>query len=410
MEPNKKKRIKALLPLLLLPFAALLFYLVGGGSSAGSAPPLIGGLNTIIPSPADPDQNLDKLSLYNKMEKDSLEEMKKFDPFKLFSSEAENSAELPIGGVEAPFSTTGAFSGLSQQGRAGQPDAQVVNMERKLAELQAVIDAPVAPVPGPKPGVPVEKNLEEFAHLENMMNSIREEPTGDKELLQMNGMLEKILDIQHPQRVLERVKEQSAQHVDRVYPVEHVNRKVTPAYFGALKPDSATAKKSMFYDNAELDTSSQDDYVAIAAVVHDEQILVSGAFVKIRIKQAFYVAGILVPSGSFLYGNCSLSGERLMISVTSVRAGNSVLPVGLSVYDLDGNAGIRIPGSISRDASKQSTDQALQQVALTTLDPSLTAQATTAAVETAKTLISKKVRLIRVTVKSDYPILLKSDQ
>lgn len=85
------------------------------------------------------------------------------------------------------------------------------------------------------------------------------------------------------------------------------------------------------------------------------------------------------------------------------------VPVALSVYDMDGMAGIYIPGAITRDVAKQSTDNALQSVALNSLDPSIGAQAASAGIETAKTLISKKVKLVRVTVKAGYQILLKDN-
>jgi conjugative transposon TraM protein len=412
MEPNKKKRVKAMLPLFALPFAAILFYVAGGGQSSRAIPDNNSGLNTILPSPAGEEETLDKLSLYRKLERDSAEALRQYDPFNLFPAVDNDSAgRVPAGAIESPFGEDRLFRSGATQGRQSEPDIQIANMERKLAELQSVIDAPqvTRSLPSSSPDIPRSDDME-FAQLENMMKSIREEPTQDKELLQMNGMLEKILDIQHPQRVIDRVKEASSLQADKAFPIEHLNQNVAPDYFGAIKADSASAGKQRFFDNTAVDTTRANANAAISAAVHDEQTLVSGAFVKIRIRQPFYVAGVLIPTGAFVFGNCSLAGERLNISVSSVRAGNLVLPVNLSVYDLDGNAGIRIPGSISRDASKQGADQAIQQVALASLDPSLAAQATTAAVETAKSLISKKVRLIKVTVKSDYPVLLKSAQ
>jgi hypothetical protein len=82
----------------------------------------------------------------------------------------------------------------------------------------------------------------------------------------------------------------------------------------------------------------------------------------------------------------------------------------MEVYDMDGLAGIYIPGAISRDVAKQSTDNALQSVALGSLDPSLGAQAASAGIETAKNLLSKKVKLVKVQVKAGYRILLKDKQ
>ena len=95
--------------------------------------------------------------------------------------------------------------------------------------------------------------------------------------------------------------------------------------------------------------------------------------------------------------------------VTGVRYQNSLLPVALSAYDMDGLEGIYIPGAISRDVAKQSTDNALQNVGLNNLDPSIGMQAAGAGIQAAKSLISKKVKLIKVTVKAGYQVLLKDN-
>ena len=105
-----------------------------------------------------------------------------------------------------------------------------------------------------------------------------------------------------------------------------------------------------------------------------------------------------------------MNNERLKIGFRSIRCGNSILPVALEAYDLDGLAGIYIPGSINRDAVKQSGDQAINSLGLATLDPSIGAQAASAGVQTAKTLLSHKMKLVNVTVKAGYQVLLKDDR
>ena len=97
------------------------------------------------------------------------------------------------------------------------------------------------------------------------------------------------------------------------------------------------------------------------------------------------------------------------MNINSVRYQHSLYPVKLEVYDIDGLPGIYIPGAINRDVAKQSTDNALQSVALNSLDPSIGAQAASAGIEAAKTLLSKKVKMIKVEVKAGYKILLKDN-
>jgi len=72
-------------------------------------------------------------------------------------------------------------------------------------------------------------------------------------------------------------------------------------------------------------------------------------------------------------------------------------------------SGLYIPGSINRDVAKQSADQSLSGVDLVSMDPSIRAQATAAGITAAKTLLSKKVKLVKVTVKAGYKVLLKDN-
>jgi hypothetical protein len=82
--------------------------------------------------------------------------------------------------------------------------------------------------------------------------------------------------------------------------------------------------------------------------------------------------------------------------------------VKLEVFDLDGISGLYIPGAITREVAKQSADQSSQAIGISPLDPSLGAQAANAGLEMAKTLFSKKTKLVKVSVKAGYQVLLQS--
>ncbi len=110
---------------------------------------------------------------------------------------------------------------------------------------------------------------------------------------------------------------------------------------------------------------------------------------------------------TFVYGTASLKGERLTVEISSIRFQNSVFPVELLLYDIDGLEGIYIPGAISRDAAKASAERSIQPLGIASLDDSWGSQATGAGIEAAKSLLSKKVKLVKVMVKSGYQVLLK---
>ena len=75
--------------------------------------------------------------------------------------------------------------------------------------------------------------------------------------------------------------------------------------------------------------------------------------------------------------------------------------------DMDGLAGIYIPGAITRDAAKQSYENSLQSVDIGSYDPSVTGTITSAGLNAAKTLLTKKARQVKVFVKAGYKILLR---
>jgi conjugative transposon TraM protein len=129
-----------------------------------------------------------------------------------------------------------------------------------------------------------------------------------------------------------------------------------------------------------------------------------------KLTRDIYVNGVLIPKNQFIHGICVLSGERLKVDISTIRNGSAIYPVSLSVFDLDGLEGIHVPGAIARDVAKQSSNQALQDVQLNSLDPSIEVQAASAGIETVKSLVSKKTKLIKVSVKAGYKILLMDSQ
>lgn len=254
-------------------------------------------------------------------------------------------------------------------------------------------------------------NSGDMHKLEQMMQAMNQRVGADPEMQQLNAMLEKILDIQHPDRVQESLKQTSEAKKGQLFAVEvNNNNDVSLLSNNRAKnfPDSFTLTNSFYsLDNT---ASSNEIQNSIEAVIHETQTLVNGAPVKLRLVNDVYINGVLISKDNFVFGAADLNGERLAIKINSIRYRNSLFPVELSVFDMDGMEGIYIPGAITRDVAKQSADRAAQQIGITTLDPSIGAQAASAGIEAAKALFSKKVKLIKVTVKAGYKVLLRDEK
>jgi conjugative transposon TraM protein len=235
--------------------------------------------------------------------------------------------------------------------------------------------------------------------LENLMQNMNRDSGTDPELTQLNSMMEKILDIQHPDRVKVRAHSVEAQKA------VSIEKAASTASISLLDTIAVENNANGFYGLEDNNLSEENN--AVEAVIHQDQTIVSGSIIKMRLLNGIYVNGILIGKGSFIYGKSSINGERLEIEVKSIKSGSSIYPVNLQVYDMDGLDGIYIPGAITRDALKRSYQNSLQSIDMGSYDPSVKGKITSAGIDAAKTLLTRKARQVKVFVKAGYRILLR---
>ncbi|MDB5198725.1 MAG: hypothetical protein JWO92_688 [Chitinophagaceae bacterium] len=413
----RKRKFYLVLPLLALPFITLTFWAMGGGKEKKEGEKITAGLNLQLPDAKLKDEkDFDKLSFYNQAEKDFLknEEALRNDP-NYKPDTAVNALQVitPNNSGYSPEQNRMITSPFTNNGI----DANEQKIYRKINELNQQINKSeqTSKNSGGQSNInPNEQFSKEVDKLQSMMQMMNEKKENDPEMEQVATMLDKILDIQHPDRIKDKIKEKSVMNKQQVFSVQgSVKNENISLLQSARKIDTIIKSKSVhndFYDLNNKLTNEVTEEHAIEAVVHETQTVVSGATVKLRLADDVYINGILIPKGNFIYGTASLENERLIIAINAIRYQNNLLPVSLAVYDLDGIAGIHIPGAISRDVAKQSAEQGLQNIDITTLDPSLAAQAANTGIQAAKSLLSKKVKLVKVTLKAGYKILLSNKQ
>lgn len=416
----KKRKFYLVLPLLIFPFLTLTFWAMGGGKGITTIDePSSTGINKELPDAQIEESALDKMSLYsNRLEEeaDTLGE----------KAVASNSVDETWEGFldEENFDSYASYSDHEDSER--QLRRRITELERTIAMQEMTADAPF--------DYQQSESDASLKRLEEMMLRMSEPSLPDPELQVLDGMLEKIMDIQHPDRVQEKIRERSVEKRGVVYPVANQSQKNvvsmlhrtsfvpqramkdTPAVDGVhseASPESERAGNGFFNVLAQNSASRLVrifETPGIAAVVHETKTVVTGSNLKLRLIDDIYVNGIRIPAGNFLTGICDLSNERLQVKVSGIQYGNYQLPISLTVFDTDGVEGINIPGAISRDAAKEGSDQAMQSLQFMSMDPSLLAQATGAGIEAAKGLFSRKIRLVKGTVKAGHPILLYDAQ
>lgn len=389
----RKKKVMLFLPVIVIPFLTLGFYALGGGKGKVDDSVKSGGLNLKLPDAnLKEDQRSDKLSFYDRAERDSakLEEWMRSDPYYkdrlAFEDEPSSLEEL----TEMNASKYGQRLKLSPYEAKQNPEDEVL---KKLSLLQRELEQTTT-----APELRNEQAMEDGSvslngvdKLEQMMQGMQSNDE-DPQIKQLSTVMDKILDAQHPERVKERMIEQ---------------------------PVSSTKFYNRISDRAADDTSVAGFYGmdavnktvvsnAIRAVVHEQQELVNGAIVKLRLLQPLFIGNFEVPAGNFVYGVVNLQGERLNIEINSIRSGNSVYDVKLEVYDMDGLQGVHIPGAITRDVAKESADNNLQLMDMGTTGSSFKMQAATAGINSIRSLLSRKVKLVKVIVKQNYQLLIKN--
>jgi hypothetical protein len=359
---QRKRKFLLILPLIILPFTTLFFWALGGGKASASdqSGKEKAGLNTSLPDARLTNKDaLNKMSYYDKAAADSqkLKEQMKTDPY------YKSNAVPDTAGMHFPHGDgTGmnrGFSGVN----ATDPAKNEALVYQKLARLQATVNQ--QPQQDIRPAATQITDAEASGRAEKAAEISVLRP--DPELQQMNGLLEKILDIQHP----ERMKEKSDQ------PADPENKK----------------------------------FKAIPAVIDGNQKITQGTVVRLKLMDTVTLNGQLIPRGQLIFSSGNLYNQRLTLNIKNIRVGYTILPVDLTVFDMtDGLEGVNVPEAITGDALKDGASSGVQGVEFMSLDPSLTTQLAGAGLNTAKGLFSKKVKRVKAKLKDGHQVLLRDNK
>lgn len=426
----RQRKLFLVMPLLVLPFLTLMFWVLGGGKvNHADAQQAQNGLNMQLPGAnLKDDKPLDKLSYYEKAASDSLklQQLMENDPYYQQQKDIDTSIlpRMDTSQIDIKYGNNVVTTRSSKiNHNTTYSDPNETKVYQKLAQLDAALNKASSPglnsednISTVKPMHSTSVNSGDIDRLEQMMQGMNQKDD-DPEMQQLNGMLEKILDIQHPERVREKIKQTSEVKKGQVFAVAVNNESNSISLLDNKggknsrdKTNFNTPLQSNGFYSLDDEASLNDSQNSIQAVIHETQTLVNGSTVKLRLLNDIFINGVSIPKDNFVFGTADLNGERLGIKINSLRYRNSLFPVELSAYDMDGMDGIYIPGAITRDVAKQSADRAAQQIDFSTLNPSIGAQAANAGIEAAKTLFSRKVKLVKVTVKAGYQVLLRDEK
>jgi len=417
IQRTRKQKLLILLPVFLIGIAGLIFAGINIMKKPQKTAPdnaTKSAFNKKLPSPELPVKQKNKLETYMEAARDSAKRQAEWekDPN---SKRFYDPAPSTVG-----YSSRKALPKQSKTTTSHTQDKMVMDPnERKVNErldkLYAALNqsaktekmdktpsvlsnTPLTPVSSPSP---------ETERLEKLLQDARRpDTTVDPTLDRVEKMLNKVLDIQHPERQTTQIEGAPPKALPTVYPVSSL-----PINTGTPEnPENITdnAGSNGFYGlEPDPQTDTPKNVNTIQAMVPEDQTLQNGATIKLRLMQDIYIGSHRIPANNFIYGTCTVNNQRLQVQLTSAVDNNEILPISLKVYDLDGLEGIFVPGAVTRDVTKEGISQGISGMGITTLDPSLGAQAAAAGIETAKNLLNKKVKAVIVTVRAGHRVLLQ---
>ena len=190
-------------------------------------------------------------------------------------------------------------------------------------------------------------------------------------------------------------------------------KRTTNGFYGAnsAKPNSKSARTNN---------------TAIEAVIHgdgDKVVVENGSTLKIRLTETVQLLlngeRVTLPAHTLLAGTCQMNGERISVTISNIRLGATLYQTNLTVYDLDGRAGLYVPKirekNIMANSLGQSAQTAVASPSFFIQQGSLGQQVgTQMALQAGNSIFSgvrayaqAKIANVKVTVKPNYKILLK---
>ncbi|MFY1047463.1 conjugative transposon protein TraM [Chryseobacterium sp. GP-SGM7] len=99
----------------------------------------------------------------------------------------------------------------------------------------------------------------------------------------------------------------------------------------------------------------------IKAVIDEDNKGFLGSRIRFRLLEDIFVGNKKISKGSILYGQISgFTMQRVDLKIISVFAKGEILPINLSIYDVDGMKGLYVPQSVFRDMIREMGSNSVQ--------------------------------------------------
>jgi conjugative transposon TraM protein len=413
-EMQKRKKM-LIMPLFFLVFGAVLWLIFAPSGKDKEKEAQQAGLNVELPMPTDGGLVSDKRDAYEReaMQQKQQDRMRSLQDFSYQLSQAEEKAkaEVPqsVDYYEAPSHTT-------DRQRTSAIQSSAVAYQDINKQLGTWYEQPEA---DEQPQAALESRMQELEH--KLAEAEQRKAAEDEQA----AMLEKSYQMAArymPQTVQEAngaaTGETSAtvgqSGKTAIRPIKQVRQNVV-SLLSAPVSDAEFIRaysqpRNMGFLTAAGNEGVQDKN-SIRACVYQTVTLTNGKEVQIRLLEPMRAGETVIPANAIITGSCKITGERLDVAVNSIQYDGNIIPVELLVYDMDGQRGVFVPGSDEINAAKE-VAATLANSAGTSIMISDNAGSQLAAdmgkglIQGASQYVSKKMSVVKVTLKANYRLLL----
>ncbi|WP_288739860.1 conjugative transposon protein TraM [uncultured Coprobacter sp.] len=414
----QKRRKMVVMPLFVLLFCGAMWLIFAPSKKEGDQVAGMDGFNSEIPTPKDEGIYTDKRTAYEQeaqrqREQDKMRSLQDFSTM-FEQNEEQKEGQLRIAPEPPEYYENPELSGGNSsrtRGNSIQSSAAAYqDINKQLGswyEEQATVDDGAQ--------LAVEARVQE---LERRLEQAEAEKAAQDE---QTALLEKSYQMAAkymPQGVQQTADETATATTSRdkvnIQPVRQVHHNVVSLLAAPMEDAEFIAAwkqpRNMGFFTAAGNEGIKDKN-SIRACVNQTITLTSGKELQIRLLEPMIAGNIRIPANTILVGACRIGNERMEVTINSIQYAGNIIPVELQVYDLDGQRGISVPGNDEINAAKEIASQMAQSAgsSITITDDAgsqFAADMGKSLIQGASQYVSKKMSVVKVTLKANYQLLL----
>lgn len=418
-ELQKRKKL-IIFPLMFLAFAGCMWLIFAPSSKDEVKPDEIGGFNADIPLPKEDRIYSDKKTAYEQESMKSKQEdrMRSLQDFGFTLGEENKvtdnlslTADLP---EEQPANNSRSYyGGSSRNSSYVQSSAYAYqDINRQLGSFYET----------PKEDPEKEELARKIEELESRLYERENtQSTADEQLALLEKSYElaaKYMNGGQEQAVKQVTPTASRQGKVQALPVQAVTEQTVSGLQVPMSDAEFIAAYSQprnFGFNTAVGTGSLMGKNTILACIHEDQSVMDGQNVRLRLLEPLQAGHIRMPKNSLLSGTARVQGERMDINISSLEYEGNIIPVELVVYDSDGQKGLSVPSSLEMQALNEGmanigaglgSSFTVNQNA----GAAIVSDLTRGVLQGGSQYLSKKFRTIKVNLKANYQVMLYTKQ